>query len=97
VAWYRWQGDDLILQLRVQPRSSRAGWVEPLGDAYKLRIQGPPVEGKANAKVMAFLAKAFAVNKAAVVIEAGQNARDKRIRIRSPLVIPADLQIVKQK
>jgi uncharacterized protein YggU (UPF0235/DUF167 family) len=53
------------------------------------------VEGKANAEVIAFLARAFAVNKAAVVIEAGQSARDKRVRISSPAAIPAELQIVK--
>ncbi|MEO5342845.1 MAG: DUF167 family protein [Gammaproteobacteria bacterium SHHR-1] len=94
--WYQWQGNDLILHLRLQPRASRAGWVEPMAGAYKLRIQAPPVEGKANAELLGFLAKAFGVSKAAVCLESGQNARFKRIRIASPSRFPDELHIIKE-
>ncbi|MBF0255818.1 MAG: YggU family protein [Gammaproteobacteria bacterium] len=94
--WYRWQGDDLLLHLRLQPRASRNGWVGPLDDAYKLRLTAAPVEGKANAELIGFLAKAFGVSKSAVCIESGETARIKRIRISSPAYLPDELHIVKE-
>jgi hypothetical protein len=43
--WYRWDGDDLILSLKIQPKASRDELAEPLGDALKVRITAPPVDG----------------------------------------------------
>ena len=86
--WYRWEGDDLLLQLRVQPKASRDGFVGPLGEAYKVRITAPPVEGRANAHLLAFLAKAFGVPKGAVALEAGAGGRLKRVRIHAPRRLP---------
>jgi uncharacterized protein (TIGR00251 family) len=94
--WYQWQGADLILHLRLQPKASRAGWVEPMAKTFKLRIQAPPVDGKANAELIGFLAKAFGVSKGAICLESGQNARFKRVRIVSPTRFPEELQIIKE-
>jgi len=90
--WYRWEGDDLLLWLRVQPRASKDQFVEPYGDAYKVRITAPPVEGKANDHLLRFLADAFGVGRAAVTLESGESARSKRFRIRSPVKIPIPIQ-----
>ncbi len=86
--WYRWDGDDLMLSLRIQPKSSRDEFVEPYGDTYKVRITAPPVDGKANAHLIAFLAKAFGVAKSAVTLEGGESSRGKLLRIRSPRKFP---------
>jgi uncharacterized protein (TIGR00251 family) len=93
--WYRWQGEDLVLQLRLQPGASRSGWGEPLDDALKVRVHAPPVDGKANAELIAFVARAFRVGRSRVCIESGQRARLKRIRVTAPVVIPAVLPIVR--
>lgn len=77
----RWDGADLILQLRVQPRASRDG-LERWGEGLKLRLTAPPVDGKANRHLIQYLAKCLGVPKSAVVIEAGDTGRDKRVRIR---------------
>lgn len=86
--WYRWDGDDLILFLRVQPKASRDELAEPMGDALKVRITAPPVDGKANAHLIRFLAKTFGVAKSAVILESGDISRIKRLRIQKPRQLP---------
>lgn len=91
-AWYRWEGEELLLWLRVQPRASKDEFVEPYGDAYKVRITAPPVEGKANDHLLRFLASAFGVGRAAVTLESGESNRSKRFRIRAPTKFPIPVQ-----
>jgi uncharacterized protein (TIGR00251 family) len=86
--WYRWDGEDLLLSLRVQPRASRDELAEPLGDALKVRITAPPVDGKANTHLTDFLARLFGVAKSDVVLETGPSSRTKRIRVRKPRQLP---------
>ncbi len=86
--YYRWQGQDLILNVRVQPRASKTGLAEVLGDAIKLRLTSPPVDGKANQQLITVLAKQFGVAKSAIVIVSGEKGRDKRVCIRQPAKLP---------
>lgn len=90
--FYRWQGDDLVLSVRVQPRASADGFAEILGDEIKLRITAPPVDGKANSHVTAFLAKAFKVARTDVCILSGSRTRNKRIRIHCPARLPGIIE-----
>lgn len=92
-AWMRWQGEDLLLTLRIQPRASRDEIVGPRGDALKIRITAPPVEGKANAHLIKFLAKTFGVARSDVVLIAGDKGRDKRVRIHAPGPLPEALGV----
>lgn len=82
--WYRWQDDVLILQVHVQPRASRDEIVGPHGDALKIRITAPPVEGRANRQLTALLARTFGVPRGAVELAGGESGRRKRFRIRQP-------------
>ncbi|HHH40337.1 MAG TPA: YggU family protein [Sedimenticola sp.] len=91
-AWYRWEGDDLLLSLRVQPRASRDGFVAPHGDSYKIRITAPPVEGKANAHLLRFLARAFGVGRRDVTLTSGGNSRNKGVRIHAPRRLPIPVE-----
>ena len=59
--WYRWDGEDLLLAVHLQPKASKDEFAGLHGDRLKIRLTAPPVEGKANAHLMAFLAKAFGV------------------------------------
>jgi len=79
--WYRRDGDDLILFLRIQPRAGKDAFGEVLDGYRKLRIKAPPVEGKANEYLVRFLAKRLGVARSAIRIEQGQTGRNKRIRI----------------
>lgn len=86
--WYRWCGDDLEVRLRVQPRASRDGFIEEQGDSFRVRLQAPPVDGKANAALRRFLADAFGVPLSSVQILGGEQSREKRLLIRSPQRFP---------
>ena len=86
----RREGEDLLLTLKVQPRSSKDELLWQ-GEQLKLRITAPPVDGKANEHLVGYLAKLFRVPKSQVEIVSGESGRDKRIRVRSPREIPASL------
>ncbi len=87
----QWHGDDLILRLRVQPRASKDEILGPQGDRLKVRVTAPPVDGQANRHLVRFLAKAFGVPRARVVLLGGQTSKDKRLLIRAPGKLPASV------
>jgi uncharacterized protein (TIGR00251 family) len=64
---HAWDGQDLILDLHVQPRASRDEIVGVIGDRLKVRITAPPVDGKANQHLIAYLAKQFRVAKSDLI------------------------------
>lgn len=93
MGWYRRDGADLILEVRIQPRASQDAFGEVLGDTLKLRITAPPVDGKANTHLVGWLAREFGVAKGQVRIEAGETGRRKRLRIESPRRLPPELAL----
>ena len=86
--FYQWKGDDLVLDVRIQPKASADGFAEVLEDRLKIRITAPPVDGKANKHLAAFLAKQFKVAKSRVTILSGESSRNKRINIQQPGRLP---------
>lgn len=86
-----WQGDNLLLRLRVQPRASKDEIVGIHGDSIKIRITAPPLEGRANAHLIRFLAASFGVPKARVKLLSGPGSREKLLCIESPRLIPAQI------
>jgi len=93
--WYTFDNDDLILTLRVQPKANSDGLAEVMGDERKLRITAPPVDGKANKHIIALLAKMCKVAKGDVTIVSGELGRSKRVRIKSPRLLPEGVEAVK--
>jgi uncharacterized protein len=87
-AGYRWEGADLILHTRIQPRASRDQWGEAQAGRFRIRITAPPVEGQANTHVREFLAALCGVAKSQVILLAGETGRDKRLRIIGPKRLP---------
>lgn len=88
---WRWIGQDLQLQLYVQPKSSRDQFVGLHATAVKLAITAPPLDGKANAHVVSLLAAWFDVAKSQVDIQRGELSRHKQLLIRAPGQLPAAL------
>lgn len=91
-AGYRWEGADLILQLRAQPRASHDEWAGLQNDRFRVRITAPPVDGQANAHLREFLAALFGVAKSQVILLAGEVGRDKRWRIIAPKRWPPGIE-----
>jgi len=93
MSFYRWDGDDLILECHLQPKASSDAFAGLHGERLKIRLTAPPVDGKANAQLLAFLARAFAVSKSQVSLESGQQSRLKRVRIQRPEQLPEVLAL----
>ena len=74
----------IILNVRVVPRASRDEIAGQMGDALKVRIQAPPVEGKANAYLVKFLSRHWKIPRASIEILSGETGRSKRLRIANP-------------
>ncbi|RJQ16644.1 MAG: YggU family protein [Nitrospiraceae bacterium] len=74
-------GESLTLKIKVEPRSSRSGVVGPYGDALKVKLTSPPVEGKANDELIEVLAKKFGVAKKNVEIISGLSSKNKVARL----------------
>jgi hypothetical protein len=88
----RREGADLILDVRVQPRASRSEIAGLHGERLRIRLQAPPVDGKANAALVEFVAGLFAVPRARVTIEHGLTGRDKRLRLQGVSSLPPPLE-----
>jgi len=71
----------LLLRLHVQPRAANNGLAGLHEDMLKLRLTTPPVDGKANKAVIAFLAKLFNLPKSSLTIKSGQQSRSKTVAI----------------
>jgi uncharacterized protein (TIGR00251 family) len=71
-----------VLNVRAQPRSSKAGLDGVLGDAVKVRIRAAPVDGKANKELVETLADAFGLAKSHVTFKGGETSKTKRILLR---------------
>jgi len=80
--WLRLAADgSLVLSLHIQPGAKRTGFAGLHGEAMKIRLAAPPVDGKANAALCAFLAEFCGVAKSAVVLVSGETSRTKRVRV----------------
>ena len=71
--------EGVVLNVRAQPRSSKAGLDGVVGDAVKVRIRSAPVDGKANKELVETLADAFGIAKSRVVIKGGETSKTKRV------------------
>jgi uncharacterized protein (TIGR00251 family) len=74
--------EDLILRIRVEPRSSRPGIAGPYGEGLKVKLKSPPVEGRANSELIDLLSKEYGVPKQDIEIISGRNSKNKVVRLK---------------
>ncbi len=68
-------------QIKVHPRAKKNAITGEVGDALKLAITAPPIDGRANAACIAFFAELLNVARSSVTIAAGLSSRNKVIRV----------------
>lgn len=74
--------DSLEFKVLAVPRSSKNQIVGSHGDALKVKLKAPPVDGAANKMCISFLAKTFRIPKTDLEIIAGQSSRQKQVLAR---------------
>lgn len=76
------QDNGFTLAIQVQPKASKARLSGILGNALKVCVTAPPVDGKANDAVIAFFAKLFHLPKSAITVCSGPQNRRKRLAVK---------------
>jgi uncharacterized protein len=80
-AWLQTRGDAVRIRVRVQPRASRTEVAGEHGDALKIRVSSPPVDGAANDELERFIAKKLGVAATRVRVISGATARSKVVEV----------------
>ena len=80
--------DGIRIALQVQPRASKSEVLGLQGDALKVRVQAPPVEGAANQAVVELVAETLGVKRGAVSLVAGESGRRKVVAVAG--ITPAE-------
>lgn len=71
-----------VLSVHVQPKASTTECTEIHGDALKIRVAAPPVDGAANDELIRFLARRLSIPSTSLQIHAGAGGRHKRVLIK---------------
>ena len=87
--WLRWNGTAATLTLHIQPGAKKTEVVGLHGDALKIRLAAPPVDGKANAALLAFIADRLQLTRSTVSLIGGQTSRRKIVGLAAA---PADTE-----
>ena len=81
-AWFRQAADRTItLTLHIQPGAKKTEFAGRHGDALKIRLAAPPVDGKANVALLKFVAETLRLPKSAVTLKSGQTSRRKVLEV----------------
>ena len=82
------EGDGgVFVRVHVQPRASRSEVVGLHGDALKVRLRAPPVDGAANDELIRFMAESLGIRPENVTLVSGATSRAKRLFVRAPLTL----------
>lgn len=89
--WYRRNGENITLTLHVQPGAKKTAVAGLHGEALKIRLAAPPVEGRANEALLRFIADFFKVPLRDVELKQGEQSRHKRVEVRGSQINPDSL------
>ena len=79
--WLRTGNGRITLTLHIQPGAKKTEVAGLYGDALKIRLAAPPVDGKANAALLGFIAERLHLAKSAVTLKSGQTSRRKVLEV----------------
>lgn len=72
----------IVINVKVQPRSSKKGIDGLEGDVLKVRLNSPPVDGAANEQLIEVLSEELGVRKSSICIVRGLSSRHKAVEIK---------------
>lgn len=93
--WHRRNGDVITLTLHVQPGAKRSEINGLHGDALKIRLAAPPVDGRANEALLKFIGGLFNVPTRQVELRQGGQSRHKVVAITGSNIVPESLLLQK--
>ncbi len=91
MSWYEINRDGVAIRIHAQPGAKRTEVVGLHGDCLKLRLASPPVDGKANACLIEFLARRLRVKRTQITITRGMGSRRKTVFVAAAGLQPAAL------
>lgn len=91
MSWHETGRDGVVIHVHAQPGAKRTDVAGLHGDCVKVRLASPPVDGKANACLIEFLALRLGVKKSQVSIVRGMTSRRKTVLIAAAHVQPGAL------
>lgn len=84
MSWFRLTAaGGATLSLHVQPGAKKSECAGLHGEALKIRLTAPPVDGKANEALLRFLAQRLAIPRQQISLKSGQTSRQKVVEIES--------------
>ncbi|KXS32156.1 MAG: hypothetical protein AWT59_1733 [Candidatus Gallionella acididurans] len=89
--WYRRDGEAITLTLHVHPGAKHSEIVGLHGEALKIKLAAPPIEGRANAALLKFIAELFGVPLRNAELRQGGQSRHKVVRVTGSKVAPESL------
>lgn len=89
MSWYRRTEQGWLIAVHAQPDAKKSAVAGLHGEALKIRIAAPPVDGKANHVLTAFVAKALGVPRRMVSVVKGESSREKLLLVAHPGADPA--------
>lgn len=82
MSWITDSKNGAIIQVHATPRASKSQIQGLHGDALKIRLQAPPVDGKANETLIEFLAETLGLPQRQITLLSGQTSRQKRLNLQ---------------
>ena len=77
----RESGNSITFAVKVRPRAKKNAITGEVGEALKISLTAPPIDGRANEACMAFLAGLLNLPRTSITITSGQSSRNKVIRV----------------
>ncbi len=74
--------NEVLISIRVEPRSSRSEIVDVYGDGLKVKLKSPPREGRANKELIAVLSKGLDIPRKDIEIISGKTSKNKMVRLK---------------
>ena len=79
--WYRYSNGNLILTLYIQPGAKSSGVVGLHGNALKIKLASPPIDGRANTALLQFIATQFSIPLRQIKLIRGEKSRHKTVEL----------------